>query len=168
MLEVCRDDRRRLAQNGISPLSRTNLEPLIYPRRVHCACVDATPSPFNPILRWRRTLKSLFDMDSNSGSSAMSNSSQKRPAQDAPENTRAKRAKYTSTAWSVSFGSSRTIAYKINSNECKRCKVKCIRMDDNANCQRCSTMNVACIVVPTATQTAKEKDKSKDKNNIDE
>lgn len=54
------------------------------------------------------------------------------------------------------------------SNECKRCKVKCIRLDDNADCQRCSTMKVTCIIVPTATQTAKEKDKNKEKNHLDE
>lgn len=54
------------------------------------------------------------------------------------------------------------------SNECKRCKVKCIRIDDSVDCQRCSTMKVACIVVPTATQTAKEKDKNKEKSHMDE
>ncbi|KAF1923189.1 uncharacterized protein M421DRAFT_328785 [Didymella exigua CBS 183.55] len=54
------------------------------------------------------------------------------------------------------------------SNECKRCKVKCIQVDDSADCQRCSTMNVNCIVVPTATQTAKEKDKNKEKSHIDD
>lgn len=54
------------------------------------------------------------------------------------------------------------------SNECKRCKVKCIRLDDSVDCQRCSTMKVTCIVVPTATQTAKEKDKNKEKSHMDE
>lgn len=60
------------------------------------------------------------------------------------------------------------MALTIGSNECKRCKVKCIRADDDADCQRCSTMNVACVIVPTATQTAKEKDKNKEKNSMDE
>ncbi|KAH6644473.1 fungal-specific transcription factor domain-containing protein [Boeremia exigua] len=91
-------------------------------------------------------------MGHSSGSDAVSNSSQKRPAQDAPESTRPKRAKYTSTAC----------------NECKRCKVKCIQIDDNTDCQRCSTMSIACIVIPTATQTAKEKEKGKEKSSIDD
>jgi hypothetical protein len=56
----------------------------------------------------------------------------------------------------------------IPSNECKRCKVKCIQLDESADCQRCSTMKVTCIVMPTATQTAKEKDKNKDKSHMDE
>ncbi len=56
----------------------------------------------------------------------------------------------------------------ISSNECKRCKVKCIRLEDNIDCQRCSTMNVACVIVPTATQNAKEKEKSREKSHVDE
>ncbi|XPS75459.1 hypothetical protein M3J07_007536 [Ascochyta lentis] len=91
-------------------------------------------------------------MESLGGGNAMSNSSQKRPAQDTPETSRSKRAKYTSAAC----------------NECKRCKVKCIRLDDHAVCQRCSAMNIACVVVPSATQTAKEKDKSKERNHTDD
>lgn len=54
------------------------------------------------------------------------------------------------------------------SNECKRCKVKCVRLDDSADCQRCSTMKVICIVVPTAIQTAKEKDRNKEKSHMEE
>lgn len=54
------------------------------------------------------------------------------------------------------------------SNECKRCKVKCIRLNDDDDCQRCSSMKVACIVVPTATQSAKEKDKNKEKITTEE
>jgi hypothetical protein len=53
------------------------------------------------------------------------------------------------------------------SNECKRCKVKCIRQEDDINCQRCSTMNVTCVVVPTATQNAKESNKKRDNNTTD-
>ncbi|KAF2823943.1 hypothetical protein CC86DRAFT_238380, partial [Ophiobolus disseminans] len=73
-----------------------------------------------------------------------SNSSQKRPAGDSPpEHGRAKRAKYTSAAC----------------NECKRCKVKCIRIGEDVNCQRCSSMGLQCIIIPSAAQTAKEADK---------
>ena len=56
----------------------------------------------------------------------------------------------------------------IISNDCKRAKVRCIQLDDNPKCQRCTTMNVACVVVPTAAQTAKEKQKEKDRFRIDE
>lgn len=54
------------------------------------------------------------------------------------------------------------------SNECKRCKVKCIRVGDNIDCQRCSNAKVACIVIPTATQSAKEKDRNKVQNSPEE
>lgn len=107
-------------------------------------------------------------MDLNGNSNTVSNSSQKRPAPDAPESSRSKRAKYTSAAWYAIRNKTIYLTANSLSNECKRCKVKCIRLDDNANCQRCSTMNVACIVVPTATQTAKEKDKGKEKSYFDE
>ncbi|KAH9869970.1 hypothetical protein J1614_006891 [Plenodomus biglobosus] len=83
--------------------------------------------------------------------SVVSNSMQKRPAQEAEENRR-KRAKYTATAC----------------NECKRTKVKCIRQEEDANCQRCTTMKTTCIVVPTAIQSAKDKDKEKHRTKIDE
>ncbi|KAF2026753.1 fungal-specific transcription factor domain-containing protein [Setomelanomma holmii] len=82
----------------------------------------------------------------------LSNSSQKRPAQENGEPHRTKRAKYTSAAC----------------NECKRCKVKCIRMEEDADCQRCATMKVACIVVPTAVQSAKEVNKDRRKSRSDE
>lgn len=54
------------------------------------------------------------------------------------------------------------------SNECKRCKVKCIRLDNDVKCQRCTTMSVACIVIPTASQLGKEKDKDKQQSKLSE
>ncbi|KAF2845910.1 hypothetical protein T440DRAFT_502092 [Plenodomus tracheiphilus IPT5] len=91
-----------------------------------------------------------MDEPSTNGS-VISNSSQKRPAQEAEDNRR-KRAKYTATAC----------------NECKRTKVKCIRKEDDADCQRCTTMKTACVVVPTAIQSAKDKDKEKHKTKVDD
>ncbi|KAH9872307.1 hypothetical protein IAQ61_005142 [Plenodomus lingam] len=91
-----------------------------------------------------------MDEPSANGSVA-SNSSHKRPAQEVEENRR-KRAKYTATAC----------------NECKRTKVKCIRKEDDTTCQRCTTMKTPCIVVPSAIQSAKDKDKDKHRTKVDD
>ncbi|KAH7066733.1 fungal-specific transcription factor domain-containing protein [Paraphoma chrysanthemicola] len=90
---------------------------------------------------------------SQSAVTNVSNSSQRRPIQENEgETQRAKRAKYTAAAC----------------NECKRCKVKCIRMEEENDCQRCTTMKIACIVVPTAAQSAKEINKERRKSRGDE
>ncbi|OOQ90858.1 fungal specific transcription factor domain-containing protein [Penicillium brasilianum] len=72
---------------------------------------------------------------------AVSNPSQKRTAEEIPGTIRPKRAKYASAACT----------------ECKRCKVKCIQLDDDACCQRCATMHIPCVVVQTAMQATKDK-----------
>lgn len=54
------------------------------------------------------------------------------------------------------------------SNECKRAKVKCIMIENNATCQRCTTMKSSCVVIPTAMQSAKDKEREKHKTRIDE
>ena len=108
----------------------------------------------------------MGEMDSVTGMNTVSNSSQKRPAQDAPETMRSKRAKYISAAWYAHMSSGKPLL-TCGSNECKRCKVKCIRQEDDIDCQRCSTMNVTCVVVPTATQNAKESNKKRDNSAID-
>ncbi|KAL6707488.1 hypothetical protein ACN47E_004058 [Coniothyrium glycines] len=82
----------------------------------------------------------------------ISESLPKRQSQEAEEHHR-KRAKYTTAAC----------------NQCKRSKSKCIRLSESeSKCQRCTTMKVACIVVPTANQSAKDKDKEKRKSTVDE
>jgi hypothetical protein len=89
-------------------------------------------------------------MQHSSKASDASDASRKRPASEGEGRHHTKRAKYTSAAWYV---------LKIISNECKRCKIKCIRLDGDADCQRCTTVQVACVVVPTAAQSAKETNK---------
>ena len=54
------------------------------------------------------------------------------------------------------------------SNECKRAKVKCIRLEEDDKCQRCNTMKVSCLIVPTAIQSAKDRDKERPKSKLDE
>ncbi|KAJ5995544.1 hypothetical protein N7481_002521 [Penicillium waksmanii] len=71
--------------------------------------------------------------------------SQKRYAEEIPGTNRPKRAKYASAACT----------------ECKRCKVKCIELDDDVRCQRCATMHIPCVVVQTAMQATKDKKKEK-------
>ncbi|KAH7380041.1 hypothetical protein BKA66DRAFT_571122 [Pyrenochaeta sp. MPI-SDFR-AT-0127] len=78
-----------------------------------------------------------------SGGPGISQTLQKRPSQDDSEHSRSKRGKYASTAC----------------NDCKRCKVKCIRLNDDPVCQRCASMGAQCVIIPTATQMAKEKDR---------
>ncbi|KAH7317563.1 fungal-specific transcription factor domain-containing protein [Rhexocercosporidium sp. MPI-PUGE-AT-0058] len=71
---------------------------------------------------------------------AISGPSQKRIAEKTSDTNRSKRAKYTSAAC----------------EECKRCKVKCIRVDDGINCQRCAAMHIPCIVHHTTMQAMKK------------
>lgn len=63
----------------------------------------------------------MEEMDSVTGTSTVSNSSQKRPAQDAPETMRSKRAKYISTAWyaHMSFGEPLLTCGAMNANDVK-------------------------------------------------
>ncbi|PVH71446.1 hypothetical protein DL98DRAFT_660644 [Cadophora sp. DSE1049] len=83
-------------------------------------------------------------MDERSSNTlAISGSSQKRPAEKVTETNR-KRAKYASAAC----------------NECRRCKVKCIRIGDGENCQRCTAMHITCVVHNTM-QTMKDNPKEK-------
>ena len=87
-----------------------------------------------------------MDTGSVNGNDA-SNATQKRSGSEAEENHR-KRAKYTAAAC----------------NQCKRSKSKCIRPNEgDAKCQRCALMKVACVVIPTANQAAKDRDKEKRK-----
>ncbi|KAH7113326.1 fungal-specific transcription factor domain-containing protein [Dendryphion nanum] len=54
----------------------------------------------------------------------------------------------------------------MTSNECKRCKVKCVQLEDDADCQRCATLNISCIIVQTAVHSAKIKEKEKEKQKL--
>ncbi|KAF1979577.1 hypothetical protein BU23DRAFT_576528 [Bimuria novae-zelandiae CBS 107.79] len=68
----------------------------------------------------------------------------KRQAQDVSEGERSKRGKYTSAACT----------------ECKRCKVKCIRLDEGSDCQRCASLGASCIIMQSAARSANEKAKA--------
>lgn len=97
---------------------------------------------------------------SPSNQSYHSSSSHKRAEHnDFPEHRRAKRAKYASAAWSVSRFPHSVLETDATSNECKRCKVKCIRIDEDPICQRCSSTGGQCVIAPSAAQAAKEVDK---------
>ncbi|KAF2175136.1 fungal-specific transcription factor domain-containing protein [Zopfia rhizophila CBS 207.26] len=78
---------------------------------------------------------------------ALSGPSQRRPAQNGTETQRSKRAKYTSAAC----------------NQCKKSKLKCIRRDNESDCQRCLSIGAPCVFVPGVSNSAKDKDKQKDK-----
>ncbi|KAF2012904.1 hypothetical protein BU24DRAFT_494824 [Aaosphaeria arxii CBS 175.79] len=70
----------------------------------------------------------------------------KRTSQETPARCRTKRAKYASVAC----------------NECKRGKIKCIRLEDDEDCQRCSATGAPCVISQSAAQERhhpKEKDR---------
>ncbi|KAH7393530.1 fungal-specific transcription factor domain-containing protein [Cadophora sp. MPI-SDFR-AT-0126] len=79
---------------------------------------------------------------------AFSDALKKRPVEEVSKTSR-KRAKYASAAC----------------NECKRCKVKCIRDDDGITCQRCADIKIPCII-HTTVQTMKQKDRPKENQEV--
>ncbi|KAI8942328.1 hypothetical protein NX059_000407 [Plenodomus lindquistii] len=94
------------------------------------------------IVRWAhiKGLPISFQMAAtSSAASERSHSPPKRSLPDGQHQGRMKRSKYTSTACT----------------ECRRCKIKCVRLIADSDCQRCASLNKQCIIVSATAPAAR-------------